>query len=235
MSKGFTGFYQGMRTYPNSLPTRIVKPFSLRPAAQESPMTALPEDTPLILASSSTARRQLLTRLTPNFSCCSPDIDESALPGESPVELCRRLALAKARAVQDSGKQGLIISSDQVAMLGDQQLCKPMTHENTVQQLLACQGRTVQFYTSVCVLNTRTSTHQLDHAENSVHFRKLERERIEQYVHKEQPFYCAGGFMIEGLGIALFNAIEGADPNALIGLSLLKLVSMLENEGWRAF
>lgn len=198
-------------------------------------MTSSPEITPLILASSSTARRLLLARLTPDFTCCSPDIDESALPGEDPVELCRRLALAKARAVQNSGKQGLIISSDQVAMLGDQQLCKPMTHDKTVQQLLACQGKTVRFFTSLCVLNTHTGSAQLDHAENRVHFRQLERDRIEHYVSKEQPFYCAGGFMIEGLGIALFNAIEGEDPNALIGLPLLRLVRMLESEGWFAF
>lgn len=195
----------------------------------------LETELPLILASSSSARRQLLARLTQNFSCCSPDIDETALPGENPIELCRRLALAKARAVQNSGQHGLIISSDQVAMLGAQQLCKPMTHENTVQQLMACQGKTMQFFTSLCVLNTTSGAIQLDHAENSVHFRKLERERIEHYVSKEQPFYCAGGFMIEGLGIALFDAIEGTDPNALIGLPLLKLVSMLANEGWRAF
>lgn len=198
-------------------------------------MTISPERLPLILASSSTARRLLLARLTPDFTCCSPDIDESALPGESPVELCRRLALAKARAVQNSGARGLIISSDQVAMLDDQQLCKPMMYDNTVQQLLACQGKTVSFFTSLCVLNTHTGSVQLDHAENRVHFRQLEQDRIERYVSKEQPFYCAGGFMIEGLGIALFSAIEGADPNALIGLPLIKLYQMLENEGWYAF
>jgi MAF protein len=198
-------------------------------------MTHLPDtELPLILASSSSARRQLLARLTPDFICCSPDIDETADPGEYPIDLCRRLALAKACAVQNAGQSGLIISSDQVAMLGDQQLCKPMTHDNTVQQLMACQGKAVHFYTSVCVLNTRTGAHQLDHAENSVQFRNLDRQRIERYVSREQPYFCAGGFKIEQLGIALFSALTGDDPNALIGLPLLKLVLMLENEGWFA-
>ncbi len=190
---------------------------------------------PLTLASSSSARKALLQRLNLNFQCLSPDIDESAKPQESPIDLCQRLAQEKTKAVAARGVSGLIIGSDQVAILGDQILHKPLSPEKTIQQLLQCSGHEVKFYTSICVYNTFNQQLHCDWTLNTVQFRPLEEAQIRRYVELEQPYYCAGGFKVEGLGIALFESVRGDDPNALIGLPVIKLLSLLEKEGWRLF
>ena len=185
----------------------------------------------LILGSSSPFRKQLLETLGLAFDTCSPDIDESQLPKESPEELVKRLAVEKARAVAKTHPEALIISSDQVSVLDGQINGKPGTAENAISQLINSSGKTVTFFTSLCLYDAINGDYQLDLVPFKVHFRQLSAEKIRRYVEKEQPFNCAGSFKSEGLGISLFERLEGDDPNSLIGLPLIKLVSFLEQKG----
>ena len=190
----------------------------------------------LILASSSPFRQTLLSKLGLEFSVQSPDIDESRKLGESPEQLVYRLAQDKAQEVAKS-QHGLIIASDQVATLQDGLgaqdvvLGKPHTHENAIKQLSACSGNVVTFVTSLCLLNTNSGNIQTIVETYKVIFKTLKPEQIENYLKKEQPYNCAGSFKSEGLGISLFTSLEGKDPNTLIGLPLIQLIKLLENEG----
>jgi septum formation protein len=185
----------------------------------------------LVLASTSIYRRELLARLDLPFLTASPDVDETPQPDETAAQTSRRLSREKAQAVATQHPDALIIGSDQVALLDGQQLGKPLTHDNAVRQLRAMRGKTAVFYTALTLLNTRTGAMQTDVAENRVGFRNVSDAQIESYLLKEQPYQCAGSAKSEGLGIALISRMEGDDPNALIGLPLILLVTMLRNEG----
>ena len=185
----------------------------------------------LILASSSTYRRELLSKLGLDFSHHSPEIDETPKPDEAPETLATRLALEKAQAIAGIYPASLIIGSDQVASLKGTQLHKPGSHQQAVAQLESCSGQSVDFFTSICLLNSQTGKHQLTVEKYQVQFRQLSHEQIDRYICAEQPYDCAGSFKMEGLGISLFTKIEGDDPNTLIGLPLIRLVDMLDNEG----
>ncbi|NJN45368.1 MAG: septum formation inhibitor Maf [Candidatus Competibacteraceae bacterium] len=185
----------------------------------------------LILASTSPFRRDLLTRLGLPFETRAPDTDESRLPGEDAIALVARLAESKARAVARHEPGALIIGSDQVAVLGDDILGKPGTHDRAVEQLSRAAGHTVTFQTGLCLLDSDSDRIQLDTVPFQVVFRQLQPHQIEAYLRREQPYQCAGSFKAEGLGIALFERLCGDDPNSLIGLPLIRLVRMLENEG----
>ncbi|MEO0443245.1 MAG: Maf family nucleotide pyrophosphatase [Pseudomonadota bacterium] len=191
--------------------------------------------TPLILASSSPYRQTLLDKLGLDFQVLSPNIDESALDGETPEDLVKRLALAKAKAVATEYSGALIIGSDQVAIAGDEAekrvLTKPHNHQNAVEQLRYSSGKNVSFLTSLCLYNSRADTHQLALVPFSVEFLELSDRQINAYLQKEQPYNCAGSFKSEGLGITLFKRMTGDDPNSLIGLPLIALSRMLRNEG----
>jgi septum formation protein len=141
------------------------------------------------------------------------------------------LAELKARGVSHQFPDALIIGSDQVALLNGVQLGKPLTHENAVQQLRAMRGKNVIFHTALSLLDAATDQIQTEVVDTSVKFRPLTDEQIERYLHKEQPYHCAGSAKSEGLGIALIERIEGSDPNALIGLPLIALVNMFEKHG----
>ncbi|MFH6568025.1 Maf family protein [Pseudomonas kulmbachensis] len=186
---------------------------------------------PLLLASSSVYRRDLLARLRLPFSCSSPDIDESHRPGESAIELVKRLSLEKARALSASHPNHLIIGSDQVAVLDGQIIGKPHTHDKARQQLMNASGNSVSFLTGLCLLNSHTDLHQTDCISFTVHMRTLSTEQIERYLLAEQPYDCAGSFKAEGLGVSLFQRTEGDDATSLVGLPLIRLVSMLLAEG----
>ena len=186
---------------------------------------------PLLLASSSVYRQQLLNRLHLPFICSSPDIDESHRPNEPAVELVKRLAEEKARALAASYPGHLIIGSDQVAALDDRIIGKPHTFENAREQLLAASGKRVSFLTGLALLNSETGHCQVDCVPFTVHMRELDIERIERYLRIEQPFDCAGSFKAEGLGVSLFQSTEGPDATSLIGLPLIRLVDMLLAEG----
>ena len=185
---------------------------------------------PLILASSSVYRRDLLERLHIPFSTASPDVDEAARIGETPRDTALRLALDKARALAPLHPAALIIGSDQVADLNGQPLGKPGSHDNAVKQLCAMRGQTVIFHTAVCLLDAATGRHQLESVPSAVHLRDLGDTQIENYLRLEQPYDCAGSAKIECLGVALVHRIESDDPTALIGLPLMTLVSMLNRE-----
>lgn len=185
---------------------------------------------PLVLASTSIYRSELLGRLQIPFQTAAPAVDETPLPGESAKQTSWRLSREKAQAVAANYPDALIIGSDQVALLGDEQIGKPLTHENAVRQLRVMRGQSVIFYTALTLLNARTGEIQTEVAETRVSFRELSDDEIESYLHKEQPYHCAGSAKSEGLGIALISRIEGDDPNALIGLPLILLVSMLKKQ-----
>ncbi|GLQ31678.1 Maf family protein [Litoribrevibacter albus] len=187
--------------------------------------------TPVILASSSPFRRQLLDKFQIDYQCISPDIDESPKASESPNELSLRLSIEKAKAVAKNLDTGLIIASDQVAEVDGLALGKPHTKENAIKQLMSMSGKTVTFHTGLCLLNASTGEYQSLVEPFYVTFRKLTEEQASNYVDKEDVLKCAGSFKSEALGIALFEKLEGEDPNTLIGLPLIKLNRMLENEG----
>ena len=186
---------------------------------------------PLLLASSSVYRRELLTRLQLPFSCSSPDIDESHQPGEPAIELVKRLAQEKAQALAAAYPNHLIIGSDQVAVLDGRIIGKPHTFENAREQLLAASGASVSFLTGLALLNSQTGECQVDCIPFTVHMRHLDAPRIERYLRTEQPYDCAGSFKAEGLGVSLFQSTEGPDATSLIGLPLIRLVDMLQAEG----
>ena len=185
---------------------------------------------PVVLASTSPYRKELLQRTGIDFKTIAPDVDESSLPGETPENLVKRLAEAKARVI---GKtcQELIIGSDQVAASGDEILGKPGTHENAVVQLRKLSGKLVTFQTGLCLLNSTSNEMQVDNIPFRVQFRKLDEQQIERYLRADQPYNCAGSFKSEGLGITLFERMDGDDPTALIGLPLIRLTSMLMQAG----
>lgn len=188
-------------------------------------------DLNLVLASTSAYRRALLERLGLPFGTSSPHVDETPRAAEAPERLVRRLAEAKARAVADDVGPALVVGSDQVAVLDGDVLGKPGTPEKAFEQLARASGRAVEFLTGLCLLNTSSGHCQVECESYIVHFRPLSADQIRRYVEAEKPYDCAGSFKSEGLGIVLFSRMEGNDPNALIGLPLIRLVSMLEREG----
>ncbi|MGF1694890.1 Maf-like protein [Vibrio lamellibrachiae] len=185
----------------------------------------------LILASTSPFRQQLLSKLSIPFETAQPDCDETPLPNESPEALVSRLSQVKATSCHVE-KPSLVIGSDQVCVIDGNIVGKPLNRDKAIAQLSAQSGKKITFYTGLTVYNSETKLCETIVDEFHVHFRQLSKRTIENYIDKEQPFYCAGSFKCEGLGIVLFNKLEGKDPNALIGLPLIELVSMLNSQGF---
>ena len=185
---------------------------------------------PVVLASTSPFRKELLQRLGITFATAAPDVEEAPLAGETPEALVRRLSEAKARAVEQAC-QGLIIGSDQIATTGSKILGKPGTHTRAAEQLWGLSGRLVTFHTGLCLLNSVTGEAQVDVIPFRVQFRQLDEARIERYLQADQPYNCVGSFKSEGLGITLFERMEGDDPTALIGLPLIRLTTLLARAG----
>ena len=188
----------------------------------------------IILASTSPYRKLLLEKIIPEFECVAPDIDETPAVEEPAERLAYRLAKAKAQAVaqQQNGKNSLVIGSDQVAAVDDVILGKPGTIERATEQLTMCSGKKVTFYTGLCLVNTGTRKTSTVVETFSVVFRELTLTQIVNYVNRELPLNCAGSFKSEGLGVALFESMEGKDPNTLIGLPLIELTRLLETNGY---
>lgn len=187
---------------------------------------------PLLLASSSPYRRSLLERLGLPFTSASPDIDESPLKGESGEALATRLAESKARALADRFPDHWIIGSDQVACLPDGSLLsKPGTHEKATRQLRQSSGQRVLFLTGLALLDSDSGEIISVCEPFNVRFRDLTDDEIEAYLRLEKPYDCAGSFKMEGLGITLFDALEGRDPNSLVGLPLIALNGLLRQWG----
>lgn len=191
--------------------------------------------TQLVLASTSSFRRELLARLQLPFEVIAPHTDETALPQENPADTAERLALLKAQAVRQHFPQALIIGSDQVAFLNSpkqpQIFGKPGTRENAIRQLQTMRGKEVIFHTGLCLFNARTGTQQVCGVATQVRFRQLSDHEINAYLDRENALNCAGSAKSEGLGITLLEYMRGDDPTALIGLPLIALSKMLRNEG----
>lgn len=185
----------------------------------------------LVLGSTSPFRKILLEKLNLAFKCAKPNIDESPLHNESPQALVERLAIEKAKAVSAEFSNALIIGSDQVAVCDGDILGKPHNFDNGVKQLTQFSNKAVTFYTGLSVYNTKTQQSHSVVEPFKVHFNSLSTSDIENYLHAEQPYNCAGSFKSEGLGICLFKKLEGDDPNTLIGLPLIKLVELLKKHG----
>ena len=185
----------------------------------------------LVLASTSPYRRELLARLRLSFEVRAPAVGEAALSGEGARDTALRLAQAKARAVSAEFPRALIIGCDQVAELDGVCLGKPGNHANAVAQLTAMRGREVVFHTAVALFNSETEALQVADVPTTVRFRQYGAVEIERYLEREQPYDCAGSAKIEGLGIVLVERVTGDDPSALIGLPLMRLTTMLRNEG----
>lgn len=185
----------------------------------------------VVLASSSRYRQQLLLKLIDEFETCDPAVDESRQAGEPAAALVQRLALAKARQVASRFPGALIIGSDQVACIDDDILSKPGNFSNAQRQLQRCSGQRVRFETGLCLLDSTSGNYDLLCESYQVVFRALSHREIDAYLHREQPYDCAGSFKAEGLGICLFSALDGKDPNTLVGLPLISLSGLLRKHG----
>ena len=185
----------------------------------------------IILGSTSPFRKELLQRLSIPFATDIPNIDETPLEKESPEDYVRRLSLEKAQAVAKNHPNALIIGSDQCSVLKGEIRGKPGNHDHAVKQLQESSAQRVSFLTGLCLLNSKTNKFQLDMIPFHVDFRALTDEEIENYLRAEEPYSCAGSFKSEGLGISLFNRLQGDDPTALIGLPLIRLSAMLREQG----
>ena len=187
----------------------------------------------LILASSSVFRRELLQRLQLPFRAIAPEVDEQPLAHELPQALVERLAIAKANAIARLHPTALVIGSDQVAVQNGRIVGKPAGHEAAVRQLREASGRRVVLHTGLAVIDAASGRTQSEVVPFAAVFRSLSDEDIERYLRKDKPYNCAGSLRSEGLGIALLERFEGDDPTALIGLPLIALRRMLENEAVR--
>jgi len=185
---------------------------------------------PLVLASTSRYRRELLARLQLRFDTAAPEIDESPLSGESGRDCAMRLARLKARAIGSAYANGLVIGSDQVAECDGRRLDKPGTVEKAVEQLSWASGKEAVFNTAVTLFNAATGREQTRVVPTRVRYRRLAAPEIARYLSLEAAIDCAGSAKAEGLGISLLEAIEGSDPTALIGLPLIALCEMLREE-----
>jgi len=187
----------------------------------------------LVLASSSRYRAELLARLRIPFEQAAPDLDESALPGESCAATAERLAAAKARAIGSRFPGALIIGSDQVADLDGEAVGKPGDYDHAIRQLRRQQGRSAIFHTAVALFDTRSGKMDVRNVPTRVRFRDRSDAELQRYLQLEQPYDCAGSAKAEALGIVLTERIESDDPTALIGLPLIALTGMLESAGFR--
>lgn len=191
-----------------------------------------PSAAPILLASSSRYRQGLLDRFLNDYQTVSPNIDESANPGEEPQTLASRLSRSKAEAASSSNREALIIGADQLAVLNDKVLGKPGDHQKAVEQLLAASGQSVTFLTAVCVLDPVTRQ-RFEHTDKTVvRFRQFDRRLAEAYLKHDEPYDCAGSFKIEGAGFVLFESVTTDDPTALIGLPMIWLAGRLQELGY---
>jgi len=190
-----------------------------------------PSAAPLVLASSSRYRRELLERFLNNFEVIAPEVDESEIGGESALDVARLRARTKAEAVLVQHRDAVIIGSDQVAVLDGEIIGKPGNHARAIEQLLAASGKSVEFLTAVCVLDL-SDRRRYEHVDRTVvHFRQFDRRLAEAYVELDEPYDCAGSFKVEGAGFVLFRSISSEDPTALVGLPMIWLAATLRELG----
>ena len=208
----------------------VFSPASSISNTSKTTVSTLTVTTPLILASSSPYRRELLSRLKIPFSTISPDIDETPLVGEAPRMLALRLAQAKAQIVAANHPGHLVIGADQVAALHGEPIGKPGDHAGAMRQLRALSGQSVTFHSAMCVaLDQRIQTVEVP---TLCVFRTLSDAAIERYLSIDTPYDTAGSAKAESLGIALMQSMESADPTSIIGLPLIALTRLLTDFGF---
>ncbi|RLA08806.1 MAG: septum formation protein Maf [Gammaproteobacteria bacterium] len=184
----------------------------------------------IILSSTSEIRENLLKRLQIPFEAVAPCCDETPLKYEKASDLVQRLSIKKADSLKKNFTDALIIGGDQVATYNDLIIGKPLTHQKAIEQLTNFSNNSVKFHSGICLLNSKTNNFQVANIETIVHFRNNSKKTIENYLFTEKPYNCAGSFKSEGLGICLLKTIESHDPTALMGLPLIRLISMLSKE-----
>ncbi len=187
--------------------------------------------TPVVLASASIYRRELLARLLTDFECLSPEIDETRLDGETPADLATRLAMIKAETCFAQRPGSIVLGSDQVPAINDEILQKPGTHERARQQLRRCSGQAVIFHTAVALIGPDAKTRDSHIDTTIVHFHDLSQTAIEDYLLLDKPYDCAGSFKVESRGVILFDRIESLDPTGLQGLPLIWVAAQLRKRG----
>ncbi|HEY4771660.1 MAG TPA: nucleoside triphosphate pyrophosphatase [Steroidobacteraceae bacterium] len=187
---------------------------------------------PLVLASASAYRRELLTRLGVRFDVVAPAVSEEDLAGEVPAERAQRLALAKARTVAQQYPEAIVVGSDQVAAMGARVLHKSGHAAGAREQLMALSGKAADFFTACAIIGARAAVHEAHLDTTHVVFRALSADEIARYIEHERPFDCAGSFKVETLGIALLERIDMTDPTALIGLPLIWVAQTLRRCGY---
>ena len=188
----------------------------------------------LILGSSSRYRANLLKSLRLPFAQVSPEIDETALVGESAPNLATRLALSKAMHIAEQHVGAVVIGSDQVGQCGPHLLSKPGTAAAAIRSLQSTNGQLATFYTAVSLVRISAdgkAQSTSDVCVTELKFRQLTDAQIAQYVDQDQPLDAAGAFKAESLGIALFEFIRADDPSALIGLPLITVATRLQQFG----
>jgi MAF protein len=203
---------------------------SITPCFVKKIMQTMPQKR-ILLASTSAYRRAILEKTALSFSCAAPNIDETPLEDESAEDLVRRLSEQKSRMLAANHPHHLIIGSDQTCVIEGRILGKPHTFERACEQLTMASGKKVRFYTGLSLLDSDSGNAQTLCETFDVHFRTLTQQEITGYLHLEQPYDCAGSFKCEGLGISLFEKLEGRDPNTLIGLPLIALLALLREHG----
>lgn len=187
---------------------------------------------PLILASTSKYRGDLLRQLGYPFEAVAPGVDEDKVKGKgiSPVELASTLARFKAEAVFARYPHACVIGSDQVCSLGDKILSKPGTKDAATEQLSLMQGKTHELITAVSVISPQGMESFVNRT--VLHMRPLTLKDIHQYVAADMPLDCAGSYKLESRGIKLFQKIEMDDHTSIIGLPLVQLTSTLLKMGF---
>jgi septum formation protein len=185
---------------------------------------------PLILASQSPRRAELLSRLGLTFEIAPADIDESYVDHEMPADHAERLAREKAITVARREPDALVIGSDTIVVLGDDVLGKPRDPEEALQMLLRLEGREHQVFTGVAIARGSQVESSLEQVR--VRFRSLSRAECEAYVATGEPLDKAGAYGIQGFGSALVDCING-DYFAVMGLPVVRTLAILERFGWR--
>lgn len=187
---------------------------------------------PLVLASASPRRRQLLAQLGLRFRVCDSAVDESILLAGSgdPGRLTQALALAKAEAVAREEADAIVLAADTVVVIDDELLGKPHDTAEAAAMLGRLQGRTHRVVTGVALIDGSSGRREMAAEETLVTMRPLSRREIEAYVASGEPMDKAGAYAIQGLGATLVTRVEGCFYN-VVGLPLMRVTSMLKEFG----
>lgn len=191
---------------------------------------------PLILASTSSTRKALLSRLHLPYEAIGPNVDETPHSHETAPQLALRLSIEKAANIASKHPNAIVIGSDQVVWREGQPellIGKPLTVDKACEQLRLNAGRLVHFETAFSVQCAALNLEHTELVRFSVKFRDLTTDEIQRYVELDDPLHCAGSFKCESLGISLFEQMIGNDFTALMGLPLIRLGYVLRELGFR--